>query len=116
MQETAWAAGVPPQTPLGELTELPDTLVVPPQTPLGELTELPDTLADGGGWLHLPKNSTPLSAFQASPVPTPYFSNRHQTKILATALDHHECSSSKLCAAAPVVASSSLGEVQGWLG
>jgi len=53
MQETAWAAGVPPQTPLGELTELPDTL------------------ADGGGWLHLPKNSTPLSAFQASPVPTP---------------------------------------------
>ena len=29
---------------------------------------------------------------------------------------HHECSSSRLCAAAPVVASSSLEDVQRWLG
>ena len=29
---------------------------------------------------------------------------------------HHECSSSRLCAAAPVVASSSLEQVPRWLG
>ena len=55
MQETAWAAGASPRTPLGELTALPR----PPSW-------------WGGGWLPLlPRISLPLSTFQASSVPAP---------------------------------------------
>jgi len=36
------------------------------QTPLGELTALPDPLAGGMVWLPLPKNPVPLSTLQTS--------------------------------------------------
>jgi len=65
MQETAWAAGAPPRTPLGELTALPQT---------GE-----------GDGCPLPKNPTPALGFSGLACPHPLiFTPR--TKIPATAL------------------------------
>jgi len=53
MQETAWAAGVPPQTPLGELTELPGPR------------------ADGGGWLPPPQELHPALGLSGLACPHP---------------------------------------------
>ena len=76
MQQTTRAAGAPPRTPLGELTSLPQT----------------HSWWRGAG-CPLPKNPTPLSAFQAlgfGPLgltsPGPEFSNPLRSKILHTAL------------------------------